>query len=156
VENLESKIMRKKLIASLTLSLSMLLFAGDSYAQKIVTAAQVNGIWREGSSKPAGVTTEFRIWSLGKQKLKVEFFGNNAAKQFSNTTTDTVLIEGTTATFQPADNQTDEKHPCVMTLKFVDDKLIVAEKGECGWGAGIGAAGRYKRISSGKPKFEEQ
>lgn len=148
--------MTKKLILLLTLSLSMLFFAAESYAQKIVTAAQVNGTWREVLSKSAGVTTEFWIWSLGKQKLKVEFVGNNAAKQFSNTATDTALIEGTTATFRPVENQTDEKHPCVMTLKFVGDKLIVTEKGECGWGAGIGTAGTYKKVSSKRPKFEEQ
>jgi len=86
----------------------------------------------------------------------VEFYANNAAKRFSNTATDTALIEGTTAIFRPADNQTDDKNPCVMTLSFVGDKLIVAEKGACGWGAGIGAAGTYKRISSSKPKFDEQ
>lgn len=139
--------MTKKIIVLLTLSLTMLFFAAETHGQQVVTAAQANGTWREVSSKPAGVTTELWIWSLGKQKLKVEFVGNNAAKQFSNTATDTALIEGTAATFRPADNQTDETHPCVMTLKFVADKLIVTEKGECGWGAASVRRGHTKGLA---------
>ena len=36
--------------------------------QGIVTAAQVNGTWRSKNG-------EFKVWALGKQRLRVEFSG---------------------------------------------------------------------------------
>lgn len=140
--------MLRKIVILLSLGFCIAFSTANIFGQKIVTAAQVNGTWREVSSKSAGITTEFKIWSLGAQKLQVEFSANNAAAKFSNSATGTVLIEGTTATFQPEENQINTESPCVITLKFAADKLIVAEKGECGWGRGIGSAGTYKKISS--------
>jgi hypothetical protein len=150
------KIMLKNTIVLLLFGIGILFSAAESYGQKIVTAAQVNGSWKEVSGKFPGTTSEFKIWSLGGQKLKVEFFGNNAAREISNTATGIVSIDGTTATFKPADNQIDSENPCVITLKFTAGKLIVSEKGECGWGRGIGSEGTYKKISSKKPQFDEQ
>src|ERR1700745_1446476 len=68
--------------------------------QGIVTAAQVNGTWR---SK----TGEFKIWALGKQKLKVEFAGTYEYQVPSGPMANTgggygiAFIEGDTATFKP-------------------------------------------------------
>lgn len=146
----------KKFIFLFLLGISAMSFSAQAYGQKVVTAAQVNGTWREVSSKPAGVTTEFWIWATGNGQMKVEFFANNAVKKFSNTAIDMAAIDGITAVFKPADAQSDENSPCVMTLKFSADKLIVTEKGECGWGAGVSAAGTYKKVSPKKPKFDEQ
>jgi hypothetical protein len=50
----EREFMTKRIIVLLTLTLSMLFFAAESYGQQVVTAAQVNRNWREVSSKPAG------------------------------------------------------------------------------------------------------
>src|SRR5262249_6408224 len=137
-----------------TIPFLILSFATMSLAQKIVTAGQVNGTWRENSSSAKGVTTEFWIWALGHQKLKVEFLGNNAAKGFSNTAVGTATIDGIEAIFKP-DDQTSESDPCIMILQFTAGKLIVTQKGECGWGAGIGADGTYRKITSLKPKFTQ-
>jgi hypothetical protein len=149
------KIMLKKIIASASFAFCLLISANIAFGQKVVTAAQVNGTWRETSSKANAVSTEFRVWSLGGQKLQVEFFGNNAAGKVSNTASGTAMIEGTTATFQPADAQANADSPCVMTLKFGGGKLVVSEIGDCGWGRGIGSDGNYKKISAKKPKFDE-
>ncbi len=148
--------MLKKIIVSVSFAFCLLVSTNVGFGQKVVTAAQVNGTWRETSSKTNAVSTEFRVWSLGGQKLQVEFFGNNAAGKVSNTASGTAMIEGTTATFQPADAQSNADSPCVMTLEFGGGKLIVSEKGDCGWGRGIGSDGIFKKISSKKPKFDEQ
>ena len=148
--------MLRRIIVSASCAFCLLVSANAAFGQKVVTAAQVNGTWRETSGKAAGVTTEFRVWSLGGQKLQVEFYANNAARQFSNTANGTAMIEGTTATFQPADAQMNADRPCVMTLKFGGGKLLVSETGDCGWGRGVGSDGTYKKISSKKPKFDGQ
>ena len=138
--------MLKKIMVSVSFAFCLLISANAAFGQKVVTAAQVNGTWRETLSKANAVSTEFRIWSLGGQKLQVEFFGNNAAGKVSNTATGTATIKGTTATFQPADAQANADSPCVMTLKFTAGKLIVSRKRAiCGWGRGIGSDGTYKK-----------
>jgi hypothetical protein len=123
------------------------------HGQKIVTAQQVNGSWREVSSRADAVTTEFWIWALGHQKLKAEFVGNNAVKKFSNTATGTATIDGTVAVFKPDDADTGD--PCIMTLHFTANRLIVTEKGNCGWGLGVDSEGTYRKVSSAKPPFDQ-
>jgi len=147
--------MVKNLLMITLLAVGAFMLAQTIFGQKIVTAAQVNGTWRETSSNPKGITTDFKIWAQGKGELAVEFFANNAAKKFSNSAKDTAMIEGAKAMFKPVGNQMNENNPCVMTLTFSAAKLIVEESGECGWGAGVSAAGTYKRISTKKPVFDE-
>lgn len=149
--------MTKKIIFLLLLGCCVFVSARENYGQKVVTAAQVNGTWHETSSKVKGVSTEFRIWALGGQKLQIEFYANNALEKFSNFETGTATIEGTTATFKLSGTPIDDQNPCVMTLKFGGgDKLTVVENGVCGWGKGVGSDGTYKKLSSRKPKFDEQ
>ena len=145
----------KKIIATLLFTLFIGIFSVS--AQKIVTASQVRGIWRETSSSSSGITTEFWVESVGKGKLKVGFFGNNANldRGFSNVAIGIVEIDGVTATFKPKDYQSAENFPCVITLKFSSAKLIVKENGSCGWGGAITTEGTYKKISSKKPNFKE-
>ncbi len=122
----------------------------SALGQKIVTAAQVNGTWRNKHG-------EFKIWALGHQKLKVEFSGTyeykTSAGLMANVGTGSgiALIEYDTAKFKPEDSD-DE---CEITMKFTGGNLVVTQEGGCGFGHNVVADGTYKKVSSSKPKFGE-
>jgi hypothetical protein len=117
-------------------------------AQKIVTAAQVNGTWRTQSG-------EFKIWALGNQRLQVEFSGSyeyeSQGGPMANVGSGSGIaqIEGDTASFRP-DGVDDD---CMIRMKFTGGKLMVTQDGGCGFGHNVSANGTYKKISSRKPKF---
>lgn len=118
--------------------------------QNIVTAAQVNGTWRYRSNT-------FKVWALGRQRLKVEFLGTYEYKtregMMANTGSGSgiAVIEGDTATFKP-DDADDE---CKITMKFAAGKLVVEQEGGCGFGHNVIASGVYRKASAAKPKFNE-
>ena len=115
---------------------------------QIVTAAQVNGVYRFYKS-------EFRILALGQNRLKVQFDGVyvNVVKSVNvGYAGGEATIEGNVATFVPPDTE-----HCKITMKFLPGKMFVTQEGgdfECGFGHNVSAAGTYKKIRSGKPKFE--
>jgi hypothetical protein len=115
---------------------------------QIVTAAQANGVYRFYKS-------EFRILALGHNKLKVQFDGVyvNIVKNVNvGYATGEATIEGNVATFIPEDTQ-----GCKITMKFLPGKLVVTQDGsdaDCGFGHNVYATGTYKKIRSGKPRFE--
>lgn len=118
--------------------------------QKIVTAAQVNGTWRTKSG-------EFKVWALGKQRLKVEFIGTYEYKYNGELMANTgsgagiAMIEGDTAIFKPEGLDADDD--CKITMKFTGGKLVVDQEGGCGFGAHVVANGTYRKVSAAKPKF---
>lgn len=144
----------KRLILGMLLCGSMLLLLlsghshGAAYGQNIVTAAQVNGTWRYKSNT-------FKVWALGKQRLRVEFLGtyeyNSAAGPMANTGSGTgiAFIEGITATFRPDDADED----CQIRMRFTGGKLVVRQEGGCGFGHNVTAEGTYRKVSSRKPEF---
>ncbi len=115
---------------------------------KVVTAEQANGIYKYYDN-------EFRILALGHNKLKVQFSGIYHTLAKSVNTGDALgeaTIEGNVATFIPEENQ-----PCKITMTFLPGKLVVKQEGQdfdCGFGHNVNATGTYKKIHSGKPKFE--
>jgi hypothetical protein len=117
--------------------------------ETVVTAAQVNGTWKTKGG-------EFKIWTLSKQMLQLEFSGTYEYKSPEGPMANTgeghgvASIEGDTAIFKP-DGAEDE---CRITMKFANDKLVVTQTGTCGFGNNVTAEGTYKKISSRKPKFE--
>ena len=114
----------------------------------VVTAAQANGVYRYYDN-------EFRILALGHNKLKVQFDGiyHTLAKSVNmGSASGEATIDGNVATFIPEDSQ-----GCKITMTFLPGKLVVKQEGEdfsCGFGHNVNAAGTYKKIKSGKPKFE--
>ena len=115
----------------------------------VVTAAQVNGTYRYYHN-------EFRILALGKGKLKVQFDGvypTLAKSVNTGSATGEATIDGNIATFKPEDGAR-----CEITLVFLPNKLRVEQDGsdaDCGFGHNVNAAGLYRKVRSGKPKFEE-
>ena len=116
-------------------------------AKRIVTAAQVNGVYRFDKN-------EFRILALGKQKLTVQFDGIYPTPKSFNTgyAAGFAIIDGNIATFKP-----DENEPCEITIVFLPGKIKVMQSGrdvDCGFGHNVYATGTYKKIRGGKPKFQ--
>jgi hypothetical protein len=113
-----------------------------------VTAAQVNGVYRFYKST-------FRVLALGNNKLKVQFAGvyENIMKNVNVGYTEGIAtIEGNVATLVPEGTT-----GCKFTMTFLPGKLVVKQEGadyECGFGHNVYATGTYKRIRSGKPKFQ--
>lgn len=115
---------------------------------QVVTAAQANGVYRYYKS-------EFRILALGHHKLKVQFDGiymTLAKSPNMGSASGEATIDGNVATFKPPDTER-----CEITLVFLPNKLKVIQDGsdaDCGFGHNVIATGTYRKIRSGKPKFE--
>ena len=124
---------------------------GMNTNQAVVTAAQVNGTWKNSRN-------EFKILALGKNRLKVQFYGTHeyrtAAGPGANTgeLSGTATIEGTVATLK----EPETPDGCTITMTFKAGKMEVRQDGECGFGAGVSAGGSYRRVSSRKPSFSEE
>jgi hypothetical protein len=118
---------------------------------EIVTGAQANGVYRNRGS-------EIRILALGHQRLKVQFDLTYEYKSPKGPMANLggamgeAKIEGNVATFKPPDTER-----CEITLVFLPGKLKVTQDGsdaDCGFGHNVYATGTYRKIRSGKPKFE--
>ena len=115
---------------------------------QVVTAAQANGVYSYYKS-------EFRILALGHNKLKVQFDGiyHTLAKSVNmGSAFGEATIEGNVATFIPEDTQ-----GCKITMTFLPGKLVVKQDGDdatCGFGHNVYSTGTYRKVRSGKPKFE--
>src|SRR5215831_11443846 len=120
----------------------------NSQNSKVVTAAQANGIYKYYDN-------EFRILALGHNKLKVQFSGIYHTLSKSVNMGDAngeATIDGNVATFVPEDTQ-----GCKIILTFLPGKLVVKQDGDdatCGFGHNVNAAGTYRKIRGGRPKFE--
>ena len=115
---------------------------------QVVTAAQANGVYRYFKS-------EFRILALGHNKLRVQFDGvymTLANSPNIGYASGEATIDGNIATFKPADTE-----QCEITLVFLPKKLKVVQDGsdaDCGFGHNVNATGTYRKIKSGKPRFD--
>src|SRR5438128_10705253 len=143
---IEAMKMNRVITASLVLALSSLTLGAQK--TKVVTATQVNGVYRFYRS-------EFRILALGQNRLKVQFDGvyvNIVKSVNTGYAGGEATIEGDVAIFIPEDTQ-----GCKITMTFLPGKLVVKQDGEdfaCGFGHNVNAAGTYKKIRSGRPKFQ--
>jgi hypothetical protein len=114
-------------------------------APRVVTAAEVNGTWvNEGNA--------FKVWALGRQRLRVEFSGSRESGATAHTgeARGVARIEGDTALFVPRG-----AGRCRITMKFQRAKLEVDQDGECGFGLNVTADGTYVRKSRRKPHFAD-
>lgn len=115
--------------------------------RRIVTAAQINGVYKYDRN-------DFRVLALGHNKLKVQFNGEwmtrggypNIGEAIGEAT-----ISGNVATFIPGDTT-----KCKITMTFLRNKMIVEQEGldsDCGFGHNVMARGTYRRVKAGKPKW---
>jgi hypothetical protein len=97
----------------------------------------------------------FKIWALGQQKLKVEFFGTHQQIPLGlndGSGSGIARIDGDTAIFRPDDPYLDPDEPRKITMQFTKGKLIVKTGRGMRFWLNVGA---YRRVSTAKPKFEE-
>src|SRR5262245_57312684 len=141
--------MSKNLLKAAALCVGLSLTPITAQKRAVVTARDVNGVYRFDKS-------EFRILALGHNKLKVQFDGvyvNIVKSVNTGYASGEATIEGNIATFKPSDTES-----CEITLVFLPGKLRVEQSGsdaDCGFGHNVYATGVYKKVRSGKPKFEE-
>jgi hypothetical protein len=141
----------KRLITLYAFVISSLFLLPATSAQKpkIVTAAQANGVY-------SSYDNEIRILALGKNKLQVQFDGvyHTVSKSVNTgTASGDATIEGNIAILELP-----EWGPCKITMVFLPrNRLKVTQEGDspdCGFGHNVRADGTYRKIRSGKPKFE--
>jgi len=138
--------MKKTLVAALCLASAPI--TSPAQNNKVVTASQVNGVYRYYQS-------EFRVLAQGHNKLKVQFDGiymTLAKSPNMGYAVGEAAIEGNVATFVPPDTQ-----GCKIAMTFLPGKIVVKQDGsdaDCGFGHNVYATGTYRKIRSGKPKFE--
>jgi len=95
-------------------------------------------------------------WALGNQGLKVEFRGTYEYKAGGAWTANTgyasgiALIEGVVATFKPEGADAG----CKIAMTFQGGRLLVDQRGDCGFGLNVVASGNYRKTSSRKPDFD--
>ena len=113
---------------------------------RAVTAAEVNGTW-------SGESGEFKVWALGKQRLRVEFAGTYESAQGMANTGEArgfAHIDGDTAILEPRGAR-----GCRITMRFERRKMAATQDGACGFGLNVTAEGAYRRKSRSKPRFTD-
>ncbi|HEY4284883.1 MAG TPA: hypothetical protein VGM62_17605 [Chthoniobacterales bacterium] len=131
-------------MAALLFGIVQPIMAGD----RSVTAAEVNGTYRNGSS-------EIKILALGHGKLKVELALVYEYKSPEGPTANMgdasgeATIENDVAVFVP-----EEASDCKITMTFLPNgKIKVEQQGdECGFGHNVRAGGIFHKVSNRKPK----
>jgi hypothetical protein len=134
--------------ATLIIFVGFMLLGLIPASSQVVTAAQVNGTWKDR-------TKVIKVWALGKRKLRLEFQGTYEYRSTSGWTANTGYgsgtadIEGIVAKFKPQEADDD----CDITMTFKGGTLLVDQKGDCGFGLNVLASGTYRKMSSRKPEF---
>lgn len=129
-------------------------------SRKSVSAAEVTGTFRRNfTGKFRGSSSEIKIVSIGRGKLKVAFdliypyeIGDGELSANTGTADGEAAIEGDTAAYS-----SNEFGPCRITIKFVrPGRINVEQEGsdaDCGFGHNVMADGDYRKVSGAKPKF---
>ena len=132
--------------------LTILLLCGASFPQaKIVTSAQANGTYRSGSN-------EIKILALGNNKLRIQmqlawkYKTSDGPMANVGSALGEATIENDIAAFRPPDTQ-----DCTITIKFLPGNRIRVSEDHmlnCGWGFNVSSNGTYRKVRTGKPKFD--
>ena len=126
---------------------------GPQPITQILTADQVSGVYRDG-------TSELRLLALDPNKIKIEFksdwtiAGYYANDGYHPNTGDAVgeaIIEGNVARFISGDSK-----KCKITLTFLTNRIEVTQEGsaaDCGYRRNLVATGTYRRIKGGHARL---
>jgi hypothetical protein len=133
-------------------------FAMPAAAQrKIVSGSEVTGTFK---TRPEGTyQNELRILALGAGKIRFgiqAYYPYKVGREWSAHSGDLIdvaSIAGDTAIYKNDDG-------CKFTFKFTSPGVVKVKQdgtdGNCGFGVNVYADGTYKKVSSKKPRFEEQ
>jgi len=148
------------ILVAIAFSVSLTASVSGQMTRKSVSAAEVTGTFRRGfTGKFRGSSSEIRIASIGRGKLKVAFdlvypyeIGDGELSANTGTADGKATIKGDTAVYS-----SNEFGPCRITIRFVKPGQIkVTQNGtdaDCGFGHNVSADGVYGKVSSAKPKF---
>jgi len=148
------------ILFAIAFSVFLTISALGQTARKSVSAGEVTGTFRHKfTGKFRGSSSEIRIVSIGRGKLKVAFdliypyeIGDGELTANMGSADGPATIKGDTAVYS-----SNEFGPCRITIKFVRPRRIsVTQDGtdvDCGFGHNVMADGIYKKVSSAKPKF---
>ncbi len=159
--------MFKKFLVLIVFAIVSSVFCIKTSAQnrKSVSASEVNGTFRyDFTGKFKGSSNEIKILALGKGKLKISFelvypFLMNDGEIMVNLgyATGIAEIEADQAVYTAENEYGDE--PCRILIGFVKPgEIIVTQESsgsDCGFGHNVSSEGRYKKISSKKPTFDD-
>jgi hypothetical protein len=129
-------------------------------SRKSVSAAEVTGTYRMNfTGKYRGNYNEIEIASTGRGKLRIEmeltypYTANREQLANVGSLDGEAVIAGDLATYTST-----EYGQCTITIKFVRPGLITVNQTDsgCGFGFNVEATGTYHKVSSRKPKFEDQ
>jgi hypothetical protein len=145
--HLRQQLIRMTVGVSSLLLLGSLVTTGQS-PRRVVTAAQINGVYKSGRN-------DFRVLALGHNKLKVQFNGEWMTRggypNLGEAIGEAAIVDNV-ATFIPGDTTR-----CKITMTFLPkNKMVVEQEGldaECGFGHNVMASGTYRRVKAGKPKW---
>lgn len=139
--------MIKAYLVACSLLLASSLTIGQSNPRS-VTATQINGLYTYRRN-------DFRVLSLGHNKLKVQFNGEWMTRGGYPNIGEAIgeaIIIGNVATFVPGDTT-----KCKITMTFLPhNQMVVQQDGfdaDCGFGHNVMATGTYRRVKAGKPGF---
>ena len=157
--------MRKQMLCVALSVACLMMFSHAAAAQRSrasVSAAEVTGTFKHAfGGKFKGSTSDIKILSIGKGKLRVAFdliypFVDGTGELEANVgqADGEAAIEGDTAVF--SSNEYGEGG-CRIEIKFVKPGIIrvnqVGDSIGCGFGFNVSASGTYRKTSSKKPKF---
>lgn len=160
-----NKTLMKRLATVITPPLlGVFMLVGNSgAATKGITTEQIQGTWVatwKSSEGTPRIRKEIKILALGKQHLKVEFFGGY---EYVDPSGDAALnvgvavgsasIERSVVQFEP--RAAAEAWGCKISMVVKRQRLVVSQQNECGFGSHVDAGGTYRRESSDKPTFDE-
>src|SRR5438552_13984249 len=127
---------------------------GPQPLSQVITAEQVSGVYRDGSS-------ELRLLALDGNKLKIEFksdwtiagyYSNSGYHPNTGEAVGEATIEGNVARYVTGDTK-----KCKITLTFLTNRLEVTKEGsaaDCGIRHNVVVAtGTYRRIKGGHARL---
>lgn len=151
--------MMKNIFCAVLIAGLFLIVAGEAKAQRAsVSGSEVTGTFSTGGEN----ANTLKIAALGGGKLRVAFsltymWKNSAGEWMANTgePSGIALIKADEAVLDLSEND----RQCRITIKFVKPgKVEVSEGDDCAGivgGMNVTSMGTYRKIRSGKPKFEE-
>ena len=139
----------KKLLIAAWLCGSVFVICVHAQNPRPVTAREANGVY-------SSYDNTIRILALGNNKLKVQFDGvyHTMSKSVNtgSASGEATIVDNVAVFELPEFGQ------CKITMVFLRrSRLKVTQEGDspdCGFGHNVRADGTYRKIRSGKPKFE--
>ena len=156
--------MSRSLFLMLGILAVMVFGATYGYTQtgrKSVSAAEVNGTFRmKFPGKFKYNSNEIKILALGGGRLRIAMelvypykMQNGEMSANMGSLDGEAMITGDTAVYKSS-----EFGPCKITVKFAKPGVIkVSQEGadnECGFGHNVNSDGTYRKVSSKKPRFD--